>query len=535
MKGFRYFLLFLVLIVFSACDIVETATGFTLTPPPEGYNDSIDGIAEGEEYPLQLVSVTVNSNYDVSITNGIVITNITWTSYTKTYRAAANFGEFMVYNADPWKIWPGALIQGRTAANGLPDPIELSNRKPMRIGLNLFSGVSNQIKTQIEHPNTDTVNQAVRDIVAGYGTGQTGMMSFEFHDIYSAQQMRFSLGVAISIHIFDISTALSWDRFNSSQKVMVRVFLQNFTASVDDFDGLIGVLGSNADATNLMPWMSAGNPPCYISSVTYGRMYLIKYESTNSSYDLKTRVRLAWDFGLFSGSWTHRSEFDSAMQDVDVTAVVMGEDPNSGIASTDPSVFKNFDTITNLLLTRTQFSSNSFGTPLSFTVKTLRDSKLVRMNNTMDYEQTVFVAHTNIMTNILYSAYTFTPVLTCMYQELTQSSYVGQMEFYVLGDSTPFYTWTLSSGQIWTNGTTLTNEDVHTPALINASGSGVRIRIRVRHNTGDALDLWYVGAQDTSYRNYQGKWSWWGPNDFDLSFRDRLGGVNTLHVSVPLK
>ena len=66
--------------------------------------------------------------------------------------------------------------------------------------------------------------------------------------------------------------------------------------------GSEGVFGPNVRATDLAPYMGPGNPPVYVSSVTYGRRFFLLIESTSSVTEMKASIQASYDAALVSGS-----------------------------------------------------------------------------------------------------------------------------------------------------------------------------------------------------------------------------------------
>jgi hypothetical protein len=155
--------------------------------------------------------------------------------------------------------------------------------------------------------------------------------------------------------------------------------------AVDDPQGAAGVFGPSVTAESLAPYVGDGNPLCYISSVTYGRLFVLVYESAASELELQQALNFAYSGGVASGSISDTLAYNQVMAKTKVSVVQIGGDASAGLLLTDP---KNFDNITGFLAQGASFSPSNVGAPISYTIKYLRDASLVRMSSTMEYDYT---------------------------------------------------------------------------------------------------------------------------------------------------
>ena len=59
----------------------------------------------------------------------------------------------------------------------------------------------------------------------------------------------------------------------------------------DPPQGAAGVFAPSVTADDLAPYAAQGNPPVYVSGVTYGRIFYILFESSSSQMDLEAAVK----------------------------------------------------------------------------------------------------------------------------------------------------------------------------------------------------------------------------------------------------
>ena len=387
----RYFALFSLLGVAlaAACD-----SGPSPTTTRDGANittlvDSSGKYPEGPELhdsSITSVDTTVVSNVD-SI--NALITDTSWVEQTIHVSAADNPDQFMMFDPSASTLWPGNLVQGQSIAGGVPQAVPVTDRAPATVFLAIVygdsSGSVNKLYRTVNGPSGSTVTQAMNDILAGYHGGTPARYNFSMEQAYSASQINFTLGFGYTGPAANATGAFGFAMSNAKSRYVVRLTQQYFTMAIDDPQGAAGVFGPSVTAGTLAPYVGPGNPLCYISSVTYGRVFYLVYESQASALKLQQALNFAYNGGVASGSVTDTVSFDQVMSQTTVNVFQLGGDPGAGLALTDP---RNFDSITTFLSKGADFSPSNVGAPISYTLKYLEDASLVRMNSTMEYDYT---------------------------------------------------------------------------------------------------------------------------------------------------
>ena len=540
----RYWSFILIGVLFYAlsfqtgCEVFYSATGIG------GSTNLIENIPEfqeSKEYPKQLSGTITNSNFSVSITNTnlslsnltLVVTNIVWTKIVEHYKASENPDKFILTNPDVMQLWPGNLIQGRSLSAGYPEIIPITNRQPARISLALISGASNFILSRnVLDPSPRSVNQAITNIINGYNGGTAGLATLNYVDVYNSRQMAFELGLGFDMGIIEIDSMLGINWGVSKSRVIVKLIQQYFTVVYDDPSGINGIFNEKFQMSDLTPYIGNDNPPCYISSVTYGRVYIIQYESDYSLDELTFAVRIAWDLGIFSGSTSFGYHYLDILTNAKVTAFIMGEDKASGISGDHPENFQNYSAMSNILIGRSRFTSNNFGAPISYTVKYMKNAKLVRMNNMMEYDIIKWLAVTNIIHYKPLSKFNISiNRLECLNQgETNSSSYTGSIEFYSYNDFGPFFTYTLPVSNLVSSSSIYLDTNFTTPYLSNVSDNCIRIKASLYKNEGTYWDRYYNGMDEIKYSYFNTNWIWFGRSNNVFDFKSAGGKVNQLKL-----
>jgi len=315
-----------------------------------------------------------------------VIYTTDWRCETKKYSASENPDQFFMFNPLASVLWPGNLIQGKSIASGVPTSIPVSKRKSGNISFAIVSpdkeGVMNMYYRTVEKMQFSYVNQAMNEVLSGYGGHGTGKYYFEMDFVETASDFNFKLNTGYSGGVINVSTKFGTNWSDKKSRILVKLTQQYYTMVYDDPEGINGVFTPDITANDLKNYCGNGNPMCYISSVTYGRVYFLLYESTASKQELNAALNFAYN-GWGSAYVDSEADYKKVMGQTIIKLIQVGGDAADGLnTATAPDLQK----IQTFLSNGANFSPQSPGEPISYTIKYLKDASLVRMNNTMEYE-----------------------------------------------------------------------------------------------------------------------------------------------------
>ncbi|MDR1197636.1 MAG: thiol-activated cytolysin family protein [Prevotellaceae bacterium] len=185
-------------------------------------------------------------------------------------------------------VWPGNLIQGISVRDNQLAMAPLSSyRKPGRIYLDLVSGQAGMNYTHdIAEFTGSCVTQAMNEILAPYTSGFPARFTYSQEFVHSTEEMAFYLDM--NVDNFDLQTggtfqSVNWSRTDKTW-IMIKLEQVYFTMSYD-FPGIDSLFNDKMKVEYLKPYVYENNPLCYISSVSYGRYFVLLYE-IDSKYTL---------------------------------------------------------------------------------------------------------------------------------------------------------------------------------------------------------------------------------------------------------
>ena len=303
------------------------------------------------------------------------------------YERTSNSVDFAVLDSWPSVVWPGCFVQGKSIrGKGTPTAIPyIDKRQPGRISLQVTSG-EKSVGTageglwyeEVQEMRESEVNQAQSRLVRHWQeSGAPANTSFSMQIVHSPEEAMIASGIDLDKSGGKLKTFLFSGFDQKKSHVLVKLYQHFYTLGYEDPEGGgKSAFKSTIEQGDLAPYTGAGNPICYVSSVSYGRAYYFLYESSESPYALLGALSTSFkDFQ--AGQPIGRSRVISESR---VSMLEQGSNANGG-QGTAISPEKVF----TLLKESAQPSSKNVGVPISFTLKHLYDAQPVRMSNSLSY------------------------------------------------------------------------------------------------------------------------------------------------------
>lgn len=304
---------------------------------------------------------------------------------TTEYDVVSNPEEFVTLN--PWSnLYPGALVQGASLAKGIPTLISIyDKRRPGRIYLSLTSG-SDMDDWYKEVPmRASEVIQAQNRLLAEHFRSKAttdARTSFEIACVSSVDEMALKLGINLKLFGARMHTEFGNNFRKDRSYVAVKLHQTFFTMGYDAPDGgFAGVFTDNITPQDLANYTGFGNPICYVSSVSYGRMFILIYESSRTQQELEVAVNVGYR-KFFDSELETRSR--KVLNESRCKMIQIGGNPEAGLAT----VFGDFDKLQEFIINGANVSTQNVGAPISYSIKYLHDNTDAQLSNTLKYKVT---------------------------------------------------------------------------------------------------------------------------------------------------
>jgi len=375
-------ILLLVLVTSIQCSKEDAVVG---NPNAKLINDHLADLPDwNNETTLPLADEIVNNNFVRTENNtpykyDIVKRNMT-NSTAKIIAVGTNSG----------KMWPGALIQGKSLEAG---DLELINTKRAPITINVDLPINKTFR-EIETPNSVTIQQAISEMQVEAGQLEegsqsgAGTMDFEVVEASTFEQSMLSLGISGGFTDpesqvgLDASANVSHNRSIKTHTVAARFVQEKFTVRLaDDLIPTASDFFSDDMTLQEIEALSSDwgedNIPMYIESVTYGRILIFTMESTevNDAQVLSAALTASMDDYVKAGGSIDDTQKEILSNSTTKIFSAGGteEGANAAIASLDWSKFFVPAPVSTTV-------------PIAFTIRTLNGKKTVKIHDNIFFE-----------------------------------------------------------------------------------------------------------------------------------------------------
>lgn len=302
----------------------------------------------------------------------IVENDINYSCEERTYSYANNMEDIIAFNPNSGTLFPGALVQGKFVRNGELVSIGTFARNPLTVTLDEYG-----LSANVSNPSNASISNAVVNLVSQNNISTIAKIYFDKTQAYSTEQGLLSLGIDYSWANGKISPSMSVS--NTTQKHSIYLyFLQSYyTASVNPPANPSDFFGQDVTSEDLANKITADNPLCYVSSVTYGRMLLAKITSTSTENELTAAIQAS--LGSLEGTLQYSQS--SILENSEYEIAILGGNASDAILAAT----QGMNGIVQYLNNGANFSINSLGTPISYVVKYASDNSTVKLGKALEY------------------------------------------------------------------------------------------------------------------------------------------------------
>ena len=361
-------------------------------------NDIGDFVANLTYDPDELLGVVDTGGAPSQRTQGETVENppqttdnVTRNCSTTSYNLKTNYEDVALLKPNQGIVWPGALVKVDGALRrGLPTPVTLG-RAPVAIRVDL-PGIGENGNVLVESPNFNSVDAGIDTALEwwnanAYQEGYVNEASSYSNATtsYSSKQVSMDLGVNIEWGSNDFNSQMNYES-TSTKRVANMVYKQVFyTVSMVTPPNPVAVFGEDVSLTQIESSFNSSAPPGYIQSVSYGRIIMFRLETTYEATDFELKAALEYAAGK-SATISVESELTSKeiLATSNITTIVIGG--NAEVAA-EAVTARNFGDLESIIKGENAvYSRNNPGSPISYTVRYLKDNTIAKMGYTEDYQ-----------------------------------------------------------------------------------------------------------------------------------------------------
>ncbi|MBG48332.1 MAG: hypothetical protein CML05_08605 [Pseudozobellia sp.] len=305
----------------------------------------------------------------------------------------SNFENVVMFDPTLGVIYPGALVLGnRVLLEGAPQPLQVE-KSTVKLRVEL-PGIGDGGNLTINEPTYQNTQAAIDDAleywnsnIATQGYSIDADTYFEKTTVYSREQMSLSLKVGA-----EWATGSSFEsQFDYSKETEKRVAASLYRQVYYDVvmetpDSPASVFGSKVTADGLKSLVSEDNPPAYVSSVQYGRIIMIRMETTDTTTGVNLEAVLDYATKAKTINGEVNANYEKVIRESTFNVVAIGG--NAKVATkviTGNNLEEGEGGLYYVIEEGAEYNRENPGAPIGYTVKYLKDNTIAKMGYQTDY------------------------------------------------------------------------------------------------------------------------------------------------------
>jgi hypothetical protein len=309
-----------------------------------------------------------------------------FTCTTTPYSITKNPQEIAIHNPDAAVLWPGALIRGDSHLQiGSLELLAVSRERRAPLGISIQGGgvlgIPGGVSTVVEQPVGSTIREGINQIVVNtlgadvaVGAGASSFLSVESH---SSTQALLNLGLDARYLGGEVSGRLNYNTA-ANEHTYTAYFVQRlFTVAVDLPERPSSFFAADVTAADLQRLgISDNNLPLYIDSVSYGRILMFSFTSSDSREQIAAALEFSYNAPIVGVDGFVEAELRETLATARIEIFALGG-PNTGVQNLirEGNLAAYFEA--PLAINQVE--------PISFTIRNLYDNRLAQVANTTEY------------------------------------------------------------------------------------------------------------------------------------------------------
>ncbi|HWA56736.1 MAG TPA: thiol-activated cytolysin family protein [Gemmatimonadales bacterium] len=337
-----------------------------------------DVIASGGDVPDPVDHNVVTDSVQSTELRG----NENWSCVTRTYDVTRAPEEFPLFDPNSEVIFPGNLLQGKSLPQATPEPIPV-RRGGGTIVVTLNNGATTGVSRTVPVVSLGSVYDAANDIIGTNPGNLPARFNFSTERVESERQLAIATNMSWEAYsLWKMKGGLSVDvkTRRNHNKFLVKLNQAFYTVAYELPTSPDQMFASDVTPDELKPYIGPGNPATFISSVTFGRIFYLLIESTQSADSIAASINLSFSGALGKFTDTTTAKFVDRLDSLHVTAYALGGDANQALRA----VTTSFDSLKSFLA---EGGNIKTGLPISYVVRSVRrPEKIVKVGLNTVYD-----------------------------------------------------------------------------------------------------------------------------------------------------
>ena len=282
----------------------------------------------------------------------------------KTVNLTEGYSDYPQFDPNSQVVFPGNLLQGNTLDNATPSGIPV-DRGPGTIVINLVNGASSASR-KLDKVGLGSVFDAMNEIIADNPGDLPARTTYSMERISSREQLGVSLRAEYNSLSTDVQGSFSYESDVSFNRFLVRLTQSYYTIAFEAPTDPADFFGPDVTVDQLSRYVQPGNPAAYVSSVTYGRVFYLLIQSTDSVQEIEASVDASFNGAVAGGSIGGDVKYVSELSSVKIGGYAIGGNANQAAAA----LTGDFEALKTFIA---EGGTITTGQPLSYTVNAAND------------------------------------------------------------------------------------------------------------------------------------------------------------------
>jgi len=298
---------------------------------------------------------------------------------TQSYKETRQHDKIVAFAANSEALWPGAIVGAESIHSGLFTQA-IFDRAPLSYSVSLVNLQGSKTATMKE-PSLGEFRDTLGGILEVEARGSTPANIYsEIEEVHSERQFNLAIGVSASYLGSSLTAGYDFKDSDVRSRYLVKYVQAYYTVDVDQPRYPSDFLGRTVTLQEVMDKIQPGNPPLYVSSITYGRQVMFTVESEYSAQE----VGAALDF-VYRGTADVKGDVSLTYKEIisnsKITAYIIG-----GSGAEAAEAINDYDALIDFIQGGGDYSHDSPGAPIAYKLAYLSDNEPARFSFTDDYE-----------------------------------------------------------------------------------------------------------------------------------------------------
>lgn len=275
-------------------------------------------------------------------------------------------------------IFPGAIFKGDTLHTGEYVPINL-NRRPIKISTSFQGNV--EITDVLDNPrNISNARETINKLLTQEGLEGTADIYFTTDEIYSEEQMAFSLGAGIGFKGINVGFNFSPSETKKTSKLVSQFVQRYYTISADYPNSPANFFADNVTKEDISS-ICGEYMPVYVSKVIYGRRGLFMIQSEYSAEEVKRALNVGYNVAGSKADGNAEDTYRNVFQKSHIMFHILG-----GNEETAAGVVEGYDSFLKHIKSGGKYSGDSRGEIIGFELRYLHDNSIAKVVLDSEYD-----------------------------------------------------------------------------------------------------------------------------------------------------